>query len=235
MGAPDANKYSPDNEYPSHTVTISKNISVLKYEVTVAQFRLFCAASGVSMPKEPFWGWTNWKGESLENYPVVNITWKEAKAFAAWMGGRLPTEAEWEYIARAGSATNKYSGNTTANKVAWNRSNSTDVVTVYTNPVSGTITKNGWKPKAIGTLASNGWGLFDMSGNVMEWCNDWYGSDYYAKSDANDPQGPTSGMFRVLRGGGWYTIAEFCSVYNREFIHPGTRSEEIGFRIVKDN
>ena len=104
------------------------------------------------------------------------------------------------------------SGNTTANKVAWNRSNSTDVVTVFTNPISGTITKNGWKPRAIGTLASNGWGLFDMSGNVMEWCNDWYGSDYYAKSDAQDPQGPTSGMFR---GTSWWKLVHYCRILLR--------------------
>jgi iron(II)-dependent oxidoreductase len=234
MGAPENNKYSPEDEYPSHPVTLTKNISVMKYEVTVAQFRKFCEATGVAMPKEPFWGFKNWEGESLENYPVVNVTWKEAKAFAQWMGGRLPTEAEWEYIARA-NATTKYSGDNSANKVAWSRSNSTDVVNVYENPVSGTITKKGWKPRAVGTLKSNQWKLFDLSGNVMEWCNDWYGSDYYAKSEATDPQGPPEGTFRVLRGGSWYSISEFCSVYNREFIHPGTRSEEIGFRIVKDN
>ncbi len=234
MGAPENNKYSPEEEYPSHSVTLSKSISVMKYEVTVAQFRKFCEVTGVAMPKAPFWGFKNWEGLSLENYPIVNVTWKEAKAFAQWMGGRLPTEAEWEYIARA-NGTTKYSGDNSANKVAWSRSNSTDVVTVYKNSAGETVTKKGWKPRAVGTLKSNEWGLFDLSGNVMEWCSDWYGSDYYAKSEATDPKGPAEGTFRVLRGGSWYSISEFCSVYNREFIHPGTRNEQIGFRIVRDN
>ena len=232
MGAPAGNKYSPEDEYPSHDVTLTKSFSVMKYEVTVAQFRKFSEATGVAMPIAPFWGFQNWKGESLENYPIVNVTWKEAKAFAEWMGGRLPTEAEWEYIARAAS-TYKYSGNNTVTKVAWSRSNSKDIVTQYENAVSGTITKSGWKPRAVGTLAKNNWNLYDLSGNAMEWCSDWYGNDYYSKSENTDPQGPSTGTFRVLRGGSWYSISEFCSVYNREFIHPGTRSEEIGFRIVK--
>lgn len=155
------------------------------------------------------------------DYPMFYVSWEEAQAFCrelSRMTGRtycLPTEAQWEYAARGGKNADgtKYSGSWSIDAVAWYGNNSSST----THPV-----KN---------KRANGLGLYDMSGNVWEWCSDWYGSSYNV-NDTNNPIGPSSGSDRVLRGGGWCFDARYCRVSHRGSLSPGSRFYVGGFRVV---
>jgi len=197
------------NEKPLHVVRIS-DYGMGKTEVTVSQYRGFCRATGRAMPPAPRWGWQ-------EDYPVVNVSWNDANAFCEWAGCRLPTEAEWEYAARGGKQSRgyRYSGSDTADAVAWCVNNSAG----QSHPVK--------------TRRPNELGLFDMSGNVWEWCSDWYDSKGYGTGSRTDPQGPKSGSIRVLRGGSWANYTSLCSVSFRG--GHGIRSgyHTYGFRCAK--
>jgi len=200
------------DEQPVHAVTVSSFYLDAK-EVTVAQYRVFCTAPGSthSMPAAPSWGWS-------DSNPVVNVSWNDATAYATWAGKRLPTEAEWEYAARGGTLTHgyTYSGSNTIGDMAWYGTN------------SGTRTQGG------GTKTPNELGLYDMSGNVSEWCSDWYGSAYYSVSPPTDPKGPSSGTNRVLRGGSWNNLENNCRVADRDFYTPTLIFVSFGFRCAKD-
>lgn len=231
-------------EEPTHSVTLS-DYYIGKYEVTVGMFREFVNETNyrTDADKEGWsYVWTgsswdkkngvNWKcdangyvrNSSEDNHPVIHVSWNDAKAFCEWLARktsqtfRLPTEAEWEYAARGGNKSRgyKYSGSNNINDVAWYTSTTND---------SGT--------KPVGTKSPNEFGIYDMSGNVWEICQDWYG-DYSSGSQTN-PTGPATGSNRVLRGGGWLHNARYCRVSYRSYSTPDGRDGYLGFRLAAGN
>ena len=178
-------------------------------EVTVGQFREFVNQSGYK-----YGG--NWdsvaKYSPGDGHPIVEVNWNDAKAYAKWAGKRLPTEAEWEYAARGGLAGKRYPwGDEGATAARYGR-NTTTVV--------------------VGSYPANGYGLYDMAGNVWEWCQDRYDENYYRSSSAKNPLGPGAGPKRVLRGGSWYDTASSLRVAYRLNRPPYTRDRNFGFRCV---
>ncbi|MCU0645135.1 MAG: formylglycine-generating enzyme family protein, partial [bacterium] len=201
-----------DDEKPVHSVTVS-DFYIGKTEVTVAQYREFCRATNRNMPEAPSCGWQ-------DIHPIVNISWLDAAAYCQWAGCRLPTEAEWEYAAREGGKKIKWSGTSTENLIgdyAWYSGNS------------------GSKTHPVGTKKPNALGLYDMSGNVWEWCSDWYDENYYKNSPRNNPKGPAAGTYRLLRGGSWDSDEWFCRSSNRDRNYPGDGYGNVGFRVALDS
>ena len=229
------------DEKPTHRVTLS-DYYIGKFEVTVGLFRTFINETNyrTDADKEGWsYVWTgsswekkngvNWKcdangkvrSSSEDNHPVIHVSWNDAEAFCEWLARktsqtfRLPTEAEWEYAARGGNKSNgyKYSGSNSIDNVAW-----------YTK----TTNDSGTKP--VGTKSPNELGIYDMSGNVWEWCQDWYGK--YSSSSQSNPTGSSSGSNRVLRGGSWNYYAGNCRVSFRIGSYPDRRNSYLGFRLV---
>ncbi len=156
-----------------------------------------------------------------DNCPVEQVSWNDIQDFIRILNQRtgknyrLPTEAEWEYAARGGGKSDKYSGGNDVDSVAWYTSNS------------------GGKTHPVGRKKPNGLGIYDMTGNVWEWCSDWYGDGYYRSSPRDNPQGPSSGGFRVLRGGSWYDSARYSRASVRLMLNPDYRYNYVGFRLVR--
>ena len=192
-----------DNEKPAHSVTLS-SYYIGKYEVTQKQW-VEIMGSNPSL----------FKGDNL---PVENVSWYDVQEFLRRLNAktgkryRLPTEAEWEYAARGGNRSwgYKYSGSNDIGTVAWYDVNSTH---------------------PVGSKSPNELGIYDMTGNVWEWCSDW--ADSYSSTAQTNPQGPATGTFRVLRGGSWYNFARFCRVsYRASDLSPDYRRNHCGFRLV---
>ena len=172
------------DEKPIHRVHLSE-YQIARHPVTNAQYELFVKANSYAAPKH----WENGKiPPGKENHPVVNVSWKDAQAFCAWAGVRLPTEAEWEKAARG----------TDGRKYPWGNEPPTMELCNFNSNVGGT-TPVGSYPKG-----ASPYGVLDMAGNVWEWVNDWYDGSYYSQSPSENPQGPATGKYRVLRGGSWY-------------------------------
>jgi formylglycine-generating enzyme required for sulfatase activity len=167
--------------------------------------------------------------------PIVDVTWDDAQAYCSWAGGRLPTEAEWEYAARAESTAARY-GN--LDEIAWYADNSgrqhLDSVAIGKKEDQANFEKrlseNGNGMHAVGQKRANDLGLFDMLGNVWEWVNDWWDPGYYQNSPPQDPTGPTSGTERLLRGGSWVGVPRDIRVSLRSRRIPGSRDFDVGFR-----
>jgi formylglycine-generating enzyme required for sulfatase activity len=223
------------DEKPVHSVTVS-DFYMGKTEVTVGQFRKFVESTGYKTDAEKqgwAWAWTGSKWDKVdgaswrkpgfiqsEDHPVVNVSWNDANEFCKWADCRLPTEAEWEYAAREAGKKIKWSGTSTESlldEYAWYSSNSKD------------------KTHAVATRKPNALGLYDMSGNVWEWCSDWYDEDYYKNSPRNNPKGPATGTARVLRGGSWNFNPWDCRAAYRGRVIPDFRNYDAGFRVVQDS
>jgi formylglycine-generating enzyme required for sulfatase activity len=207
MGCSPGDSECEDDEKPAHRVTITKGFWIGQTEVTVAAYKRFAAATGKYMPAPPREnpGWAN------VNMPVVYAIWTDSRGYCQWVGGRLPTEAEWEYAARGGSTEARYSP---LDEVAW-----------YTDNSRG-------GPHDIAQKRANAFGLYDMLGNVWEWVSDWYDDRYYQKSPSQDPAGPSSGAYRVVRGGAWYSVPSSVRLSGRDNNDPVDRNHNIGFRCV---
>jgi formylglycine-generating enzyme required for sulfatase activity len=206
MGCSPGDNECRADEKPSHHVTISKGFWIGQMEVTVGAYKRFAAATGRQRPPAPNFdgGWVN------DSMPIVNVTWDDAHEYCAWAGGRLPSEAEWEYAARGGSTEARYGS---IDEVAWYGANS------------------GAQTHSVGEKRANGFGLYDMLGNVAERVNDWYDQGYSQNRPSQDPIGPTSGSLRVLRGGSWgVNLPGFVRVSGRDRSSPGVRDNGVGVR-----
>jgi formylglycine-generating enzyme required for sulfatase activity len=250
MGTDDAMPF----EGPVHHVEVS-SFYIDEREVTVADFAKFVEATGYHTEAEKF-GWSgvfvvndrswqrvdgaNWRNpegpaskHADSREPVTQVSWNDAASYAKWAGKRLPTEAEWEFAARGGLAGKTY---------AWGddlRPGGKPVANWWQGdfPQSNSV-EDGFVGRApVGSFAANGYGLFDVAGNVWEWTGDFYDPDYYASSPSKDPKGPTDGVERVIRGGSWMCSENFCSNYRvaaRSQSTPDTGLNNLGFRLAKD-
>ena len=206
MGATAEMKDPWDNEKPTHRVTLTNDYYIGKYEVTQALWQAV-------MGNNPSY----FKGDNL---PVEKVSWDDCQEFISKLNRltgktfRLPTEAEWEYAARGGKKSRgyQYSGSSNISDVAWYEDNS------------------GSKTHAVGSKQANELGIYDMTGNVWEWCHDWYGK--YSSSSQTNPTGATSGSGRVFRGGSWIGTARCCRSSFRISGTPGYRSNDLGLRLI---
>ena len=224
MGSPSAERGRGSDESPQHQVTITEAFYLGKYEVTQAQWEAVMGSNPASS-----YGVGN-------DYPAHTVSWNDCQTFIENLNGmglgtfRLPTEAEWEYACRAGTDTRFSFGDalecadtgdsycSIMDEYMWWRGNRT-----YGGEQDGS--------KEVGRKLPNPWGLYDMHGNLWEWCSDWYGS--YPSGSQVDPEGPTSGSYRVLRGGYWYGYAQYCRSAFRYFYSPGYRYGSIGVRLLR--
>ena len=198
---------NPDAENPAHSVTLTQAIYMGKFVVTQEQW-------------QQIWGYNPSTNRDHKNNPVEHVSWNDTQEYCRRLHEqlkepvRLPTEAEWEFACRAGTSTNYYSGDTEAdlNRVGWYRGNAFNT----THPV--------------GQKEPNAFGLYDMHGNVFQWCQDSYYIDYYQESESENPHGPTERTCRVLRGGSFEPFA--CRSAYRYRERSGYRSYNIGLRVV---
>lgn len=212
MGSP-IKEVDRGNDETQHQVTVNA-FKMSKYEITFEQYDMFCSATGKELPLDKGWG----RGKR----PVINVSWNDARAFAVWMGCRLPTEAEWEYACRAGTTTPFYTGdNITTLQANYNG------LYPYNNNLRGV---NRERTLPVGSFAPNPWGLHDMHGNVWEWCSDFNG--IYQTNPQLNPKGPTTGLNRIVRGGSWSNFARNCRSAGRNDGDPEKGYASTGFRIV---
>lgn len=189
-----------------------------RHEVTNSLYHAFCMETGHRLPE--FWGMDAFRsGPRFPDHPVVGVSYRDAEAYAEWAGKRLPTEAEWEYAARGGLDRKKFVYGDTLDPSMGNYWNSGN--------------ENGLKP--VGSYTANGYGLHDMLGNVSEWVADYYDRDYYSVSPPENPKGPETGKFRVIRGGGWHTGPGCARVTYRNALLAGWVDFSVGFRCAKDH
>jgi len=199
MGPSPGDEEAFDWEKPAHEVMITRGFWMGQTPVTQAAWK---RVMGKDSP-------SNFKGEDL---PVESITWDEAKAYCEAVGGRLPTEAEWEYAARGGTESARYGE---LDEIAWHRGNSKG------------------QTHAVGQKKANAYGLHDMLGNVWEWCSDWHGD--YSADAVSDPKGPTSARSRIVRGGSWVNDPRYVRASYRVRGEPSVRDYDFGVRCTGEH
>jgi formylglycine-generating enzyme required for sulfatase activity len=249
MGTNDGFPY----ERPAHEVRVT-SFWMDKHEVTVAQFAQFVEATNyqteaerigwclVFNPKSGGWEKTDgvtWRrpdgleSEAKSDEPVTMVSWNDATGYCRWAKKRLPTEAEFEYAARGGLAGKKY---------AWGDTLHQDGKSIA-NYWQGTFPdqntgEDGFMGRApVGSFPPSGYGLYDLTGNVWEWCADWFSETYYKKSPRDNPRGPQTGEERVIRGGSWLCSENYCTGYRvaaRSHSTPDSGLNNLGFRCVRD-
>ena len=244
-----------NDELPKHTVTLN-SFYIGKYEVTVADYKKFVAATDKTMPMPPdsswfaehpdtkiyyplsvnqWWGWK-------DAHPMQNANWYDAVEYCNWLsvqeglepcytidsentvcdfsknGYRLPTEAEWEFAARGGNKSQHYiySGSNNIDEVAW---------------YDGSSGLRG--PSPVGTKKPNELGIYDMSGNVWEWCNDYYAGNFYTYTNSDNPTGAAQNIYRSLRGGSWHYRRLLARIADRDGPYPAFTNFNYGFRIAR--
>lgn len=233
MGSKDEDRIAESDEQKQHEVKVS-TFEMNRLEITVWEWKEYIKKTKQKMPLKPVWGFN-------DNAPITNITWFDAIKYCNWLskqdglkpcytyagpnvvcdftanGYRLPTEAEWEFAAKGGNKTKGYvlSGGNNSEEVAWWVKNSDR------------------KPHAVGTKLPNELGIHDLSGNVWEWCWDWYNKDYYKIEDGNNPKGPIRGEKKSVRGGSWDSQESYLRVANRISTKPELTNEFYGFRLVR--
>lgn len=210
MGSPRDEPGRDSDETPQHQVTISRPFYMQTTEVTQVQWKKV-------MGNNP-----SHFSSCGDDCPVELVSWEDVQDFIKKLNSmegtdkyRLPTEAQWEYAARAGTTTRFHMGNSDDDllRAGWLKANS------------------GSKTHQVGQKTSNSWGLYDMYGNVYEWVQDWF--RLYTVGSLTDPAGPPSGLKRVRRGGSWSGIARYCRSANRDYFGPGQRSGLLGFRLLR--
>ncbi|QDT44933.1 Serine/threonine-protein kinase pkn1 [Gimesia alba] len=261
----DSNPSYFENERPQHEVQIEKPFYMGMHEVTIDDFKQFINMTGYKTDLERSGrggaGWDdfsqkfktgiadfNWAktGWSKSNFhPVVNVSWNDAVSFCKWLSQRekakyrLPTEAEWEYACRAGTTSLFYYGNDPEAMAPfgniWDKTASQQFRVNYANLKGISAEDNFAFTAPVGSFKANPWSLYDMHGNVMEWCSDWMGDEYYKTLNgkvASDPQGPETGSDRVLRGGCWSFFPQHARAASRSKLAPSRSAHNVGFRVV---
>ncbi|MGO8672689.1 MAG: formylglycine-generating enzyme family protein [Capsulimonadaceae bacterium] len=206
MGSLDSEPWLIDS-HPPHEVALD-GFYIDRNLVTVARYRKFCDATGRPMPPAPEWGWRN------GDYPMVDVTWDDAQAYAQWAGGSLPTEAQWEKAAQG----------TDGRRYPWG--NDWDPARCLNNAS---------EPAPVGSKPSGAspYGVLDMAGNAWEWCSDWFDAGYYSLSAVVNPIGPPTGTYRILRGGSWLHASEaLFRTACRGLLNPADAADFVGFRCV---
>jgi formylglycine-generating enzyme len=205
MGCSPGDQQCFSEEMPAHRVTISKGFWIGQTEVTTDAYERFAGLAQNNADPSPQ------KPSDGNAMPIVVVTWNEASDYCVWAGGRLPTEAEWEYAARGGSNAARYGD---LDQIAWYQKNS------------------GNKTHEVAKKQPNSFGLFDVLGNVWEWVSDWYDGTYYAHSSEVDPTGPESGTMHVMRGGSWMNTANLLRLSDRGRSNADLRFNYFGMRCV---
>ena len=219
MGCVPGDTQCLDNERPRHEVTISQSFDLMATEVTVDQYGSFVRATGYDPPLPPAFPQDG-------DHPVVFLSWEDAAAFCDWAGGRLPTEAEWEYAARAGHNERIYWwGNEPSDE--WANFGAEECCEGATGGADMWVNTG-----PVGSLPANDFGLWDMTGNVWEWVADWHGD--YPNGPIVDPKGAVSGFVRVARGASWLNFPAVTRVSVRLMFSPTGQTSNVGARCARD-
>jgi sulfatase modifying factor 1 len=237
MGCSDGDSDCLGDEKPAHNVTLSKGFWMGQTEITVAAYKRFVAATGHAMPPEPKFNSRSLNpGWSSPTMAMVDLSWTSAQDYCSWAGGRLPTEADWEYAARGGTTSPRYGE---VDEIAWNADNSgrvtLDSTTLWKQDQKTYFDKldaNGDSIHEVAQKGPNPYGLFDILGNASEWVSDWYDEHYYQNTPAQDPHGPATGTKRVLRSWNWFSSPFSIRVSHRGPSDPTSQGNACGARCV---